>query len=181
MAYQLLTVLVFTLFGVGFVVVTVAVLSRLLRPRVQDPAEPAKSETYECGEPAIGASWVRFDIRFYTLALIFLIFDVELALLYPWALIFKPLREARLGAFIFAEVLVFLAILMVGFTYCWRKGDLDWIKSVSGQKAPERAALRGVPAREPRSAPAPHAAASRPVLSGAAEPSARPAEPVRGG
>jgi NADH-quinone oxidoreductase subunit A len=139
MGYQLLTFLVFTLFGISFVVFSVAILSRLLRPKVVDPAEPAKGETYECGEPAVGSSWVRFDIRFYTLALIFLVFDVEVALLYPWALIFKPLREAGerefpgLGLFLLAEVLLFLLILLVGFVYCWRKGDLDWVKSVASQ------------------------------------------------
>ena len=140
MGYQLLNVLVFTLFGIAFVVSTVAIISRLLRPRVVDPAEPSKGETYECGEPAMGSSWVRFDIRFYTLALIFLIFDVEVAFLYPWALIFKSLREAGSGFFVLAEALLFLVILMVGFVYCWRKGDLDWIKSVASQavKAPEK-------------------------------------------
>jgi NADH-quinone oxidoreductase subunit A len=127
MGFQLLNVLTFTLFGIAFVVVVVAVLSRLLRPRVEDPAEPAKAETYECGEPTIGSSWVRFDIRFYTIALIFLIFDVEVAFLYPWALIFQSLRSG-FGLFIFLEVLLFLGILLVGFLYCWRKGDLDWMK-----------------------------------------------------
>lgn len=134
MNYQLLTFLTFALFGILFVVVTVSVIGRLLRPRVRDEkAEPAKDESYECGEPAIGSSWVRFDIRFYTLALVFLVFDVEVAFLYPWALVFKELREAGFGFLVFAEVLVFLAILMVGFIYCWRKGDLDWVKSVAGQ------------------------------------------------
>ena len=138
MAYQLLNILVFTLFGIGFVVATVAVVSRIFRPKVNDPNEPAKLETYECGEPAIGSSWVRFDIRFYSLALIFLIFDVEVAFLFPWARVFKTLRQAGFGGFILAEVLVFLAILLVGFLYCWRKGDLDWMKMQSARKSAER-------------------------------------------
>ena len=128
MGYQLLNVLAFTLFGVFFVVLTVSILSRLLRPRVRDESEPGKLETYECGEPTIGSSWVRFDIRFYTLALIFLIFDVEVAFLYPWARVFKTLMRHGFGGFIFLEVLVFLCILLVGFIYCWAKGDLDWLK-----------------------------------------------------
>lgn len=151
MGYQLLNVLVFTLFGVGFVVVTVAVLSRLLRPRAQDPTEPAKTETYECGEPAIGTSWVRFDIRFYTLALVFLIFDVEVTFLYPWALIFKPAREAPdaagVGGFLFFEVLIFLLILLVGFVYCWCKGDLDWMKTTAGRSGATRRPRRAVPSK----------------------------------
>ena len=129
MGYENTTVLVFLLFGLAFVFFTVAVLGRLLRPRVQDPTETGKLETYECGEPTVGPSWVRFDIRFYTIALIFLIFDVEVTFLYPWALVFKRLREEGYGLFLFAEVFLFLLILGVGFVYCWRKGDLDWVRS----------------------------------------------------
>ena len=158
MKYELLTFLVFTLFGVAFVVITVSVLSRLLRPKVEDPSEPAKGETYECGEPAIGSSWVRFDIRFYTIALIFLIFDVEVTFLYPWALIFKPFRESGLGLFLFVEVFVFLLILAVGFVYCWAKGDLDWIKAVTRQPRP---ASRRAPEAEKESKVAASAARSR--------------------
>ncbi len=129
MGYEHAAVLVFFLFGLVFVFATVAIIGRILRPRVHDPAEPGKHETYECGEPTVGSSWVRFDIRFYTVALIFLIFDVEVTFLYPWALVFKPLREAGSGLFVFAEVFLFLLILGVGLIYCWRKGDLDWVKA----------------------------------------------------
>ena len=135
MGHELTTVLVFFLFGIVFVWFTVAVLGRLLRPRVQDPSEPGKMETYECGEPAVGSSWVRFDVRFYTLALIFLIFDVEVTFLYPWAAVFADFREAGAGLFLFAEVALFLVILGVGFVYCWRKGDLDWVKAITSQSA----------------------------------------------
>ena len=131
--YDLSVVLVFALFGIAFVVVTVACISRLLRPNSRPEDEPAKEETYECGEPAIGSSWVRFDIRFYTVALIFLIFDVEVAFLFPWAVIFKALRKADAGLFVFLEMLVFIAILLVGFIYCWKKGDMDWVKSKGSQ------------------------------------------------
>lgn len=133
MGYEITTVLVFLLFGLAFVFFTVAVLGRLLRPHVQGPTEIGKMETYECGEPTVGPSWVRFDIRFYTVALIFLIFDVEVTFLFPWAVVFKELREAGFGLFLFAEVFLFLLILGVGFIYCWRKGDLDWVKSTSGR------------------------------------------------
>jgi NADH-quinone oxidoreductase subunit A len=134
MGYQFVYVLVFTVFGIVFVVATVAVLGRLLRPRLETPTEPAKSETYECGEPAVGSSWVRFDIRFYTIALVFLVFDVEVMFLFPWALVFKSLREANAGMFVFAEVFLFLLILGAGFIYCWVKGDLDWVKATPGGK-----------------------------------------------
>ncbi len=131
--YDMTAVFVFTLFGIAFVVVTVAILSRLLRPRALPSDEPAKEETYECGEPAIGSSWVRFDIRFYTVALIFLIFDVEVAFLFPWAVIFKGLRAESVGLFVFLEMAIFIAILLVGFIYCWMKGDMDWVKSLGSQ------------------------------------------------
>ena len=149
MGYQFLNVIVFTLFGIGFVVFTVAVLSRLLRPKVDDPAEPAKTETYECGEPAVGSSWVRFDIRFYTVALIFLIFDVEVTFLYPWALIFKAAREAGVGMFLFSEVLLFLIVLGAGFLYCWCRGDLDWLRTAARKEFPSR----HLPAKAPANAP----------------------------
>ena len=123
-------VLVFLLVGIGFVIVNVAVISRLLRPKV---ANAEKSEIYECGEPAIGSAWVRFDMRFYTIALIFLIFDVEIAFIYPWAVVFRTLQHS--GLFALTEMLVFLAILVVGFVYAWKRGDLDWVKAALVQEA----------------------------------------------
>jgi len=142
MGYTLSIIFVFLLFGVVFVVATVSLLSRLFRPRAAPADEPAKSETYECGEPAVGSSWVRFDIRFYTVALIFLIFDVEVAFLYPWAVIFDDLQGDGLGLFVFLEMFVFLAILVVGFVYCWKKGDLDWVKSKESTSPPGTAPLQ---------------------------------------
>jgi NADH-quinone oxidoreductase subunit A len=134
LGYDHTAVFIFLLFGLGFVIGTVSLVSRLLRPSSAPANEPAKTETYECGEPAIGSSWVRFDIRFYLVALVFLIFDVEVAFLYPWALIFKSLRVEGLGIFVFAEMLVFILILVAGFAYCWSKGDLDWVKSLQSQR-----------------------------------------------
>jgi NADH-quinone oxidoreductase subunit A len=96
--------------------------------------------TYECGEVPLGDTRVRFNIRFYVVALIFLIFDVEVVFLFPWATVFK-----NLGWFAFFEMLVFLLILFVGYAYVWRKGDLDWDKP-----APKIAQYeQGVGVREP--------------------------------
>ncbi len=147
MGYDLTNIFVFVLFGAAFAVVAVSILSRLLRPRNAPAGEPSKAETYECGEPAVGSSWVRFDIRFYTVALIFIIFDVEVAFLYPWGVVYEDLRKAGLGPFVFLEALLFLAILVAGFVYCWRKGDLDWVKSSEGQsrRTPEEPAREGEP------------------------------------
>jgi len=83
-------VFIFLAFGAFFVVLNVSILSRLLRPTVKDAQ---KETTYECGEPPVGSGWVRFDIRFYTVALVFLIFDVEVAFLYPWAILFKDAKH----------------------------------------------------------------------------------------
>ena len=84
---------------------------------------PSKLSTYECGEVPIGDTRIRFNIRFYVVALIFLIFDVEVVFLFPWALVYR-----ELGWFAFVEMVVFLVILFVGYAYVWRKGDLDWDK-----------------------------------------------------
>jgi NADH-quinone oxidoreductase subunit A len=119
-------VLVFSLFAVAFVVVNVALVARFLRPKKK---EAAKETTYECGEPPIGSSWVRFDMRFYTVALVFLIFDVEVALLYPWARVMK--RLALAGPFIWLEMLFFVGVLGIGLIHVWRKGDLNWVKSAA--------------------------------------------------
>ena len=136
-------VALFVVFAIGFVVVNVSVLSRLLRPNV--PGGYTKLEAYECGEPAIGEAWVRFDMRFYTTALVFLIFDVEVAFLFPWAVVFRDLKvhtasEGMTNAiFVVSEVLLFLLILGVGLVYVWVKGDLDWVKGTSAQAPIESA------------------------------------------
>ena len=82
---------------------------------------PGKLTSYECGEEPVGDAWVKFNIRFYVVALIFLIFDVEVVFLFPWAVVYK-----NLGSFAFVEMMIFLAILLVGYAYVWVNGDLDW-------------------------------------------------------
>lgn len=132
--FDFFSVIIFAVVGMLFVILNVAVVSRLLRPHVVDEK---KLETYECGEEPIGDSWVRFDIRFYTIALVFLIFEVEIAFLFPWATVFKSLYGPTpnfSGAFVLIEMFFFLAILIVGLVYVWAKGDLDWVKSLGGQQ-----------------------------------------------
>ena len=126
------TALVFALFAVAFVVLNVAVVARILRPK---KTEAAKTTTYECGEPPIGSSWVRFDMRFYSVALVFLVFDVEVALLYPWARVMKRLAAA--GPFVWLEMVFFVLVLGVGLVYVWRMGDLDWVKDAAVDAARE--------------------------------------------
>ena len=84
--------------------------------------------SYECGEIPEGSAWVKFNVRFYVIALIFIIFDVEVIFLYPWAVIFQELTNNGLGLLAFLEMFIFVLILIVGFAYVWIKGDLDWVR-----------------------------------------------------
>ena len=119
------TALIFVLVGLAFAGIALGV-AKLLRP--SNPS-PAKMTTYECGELPRGSSWIRFNIRFYLIALFFIVFDVEVIFLYPWAVVFKQLFPVEgLGALVFWEMVIFLGILTVGLAYIWVKGDLDWVK-----------------------------------------------------
>ena len=84
--------------------------------------------SYECGEVPEGSAWVKFNVRFYVIALIFIIFDVEVIFLFPWAVVFQELSNNGLGLLAFIEMFIFVLILIVGFAYVWVKGDLDWVK-----------------------------------------------------
>jgi NADH-quinone oxidoreductase subunit A len=119
-----LVVLVFMLFGVSFVVLNIHILSKLLR---KDAPFHVKGLAYECGEPSYGSSFIRFDIRFYAIALVFLVFDVEVVFLVPWAVALREMTAAGAGLFAFGEAAVFVAILAVGLVYVWAKGDIEWI------------------------------------------------------
>jgi NADH-quinone oxidoreductase subunit A len=80
-----------------------------------------KQEAYECGIPSSGTSWVQYNVGYYLFALIFLVFDVEIVFLYPWAMV---LREVGMLAFV--EILFFISILFLGLLYAWKKGALQW-------------------------------------------------------
>ena len=112
-------VLIFFILG-GVFVAGGLIMSWLLRPH---KPYPAKLASYECGEEPVGQAWVRFNVRFYVLALVFLIFEVEIIFLFPWAMVYR-----ELGLFAFLEMAVFLFILWVGYAYVWVKGDLNWDK-----------------------------------------------------
>ncbi|MBI3272702.1 MAG: NADH-quinone oxidoreductase subunit A [Planctomycetes bacterium] len=139
---QFAIVLFFILVGFGFIFANLF-LGWLLRLRHPNPL---KGSPYECGEKVIGSSYIRFNIRFYIVALIFIIFDVEVVALFPWALVYKELFPT-LGWIVFAEAMVFIGILVVGLAYVWQKGDLGWV-TISKQEG-ERA-TPAVPAAEPK-------------------------------
>ena len=116
-------VLVFAIVGLVFGCVPIA-LGRLLGPHRPD-AE--KISAYECGFEAFEDARMQFDIRYYLIAIIFILFDLEIAFLFPWATIFKEIAEsAAVRAFGFIEMFVFIGILVVGYVYAWAKGALDW-------------------------------------------------------
>jgi len=167
--------LLFTVLGVVFLLLPL-VIGLFVRP-----ANPTtqKLAAYECGEPTIGSSYVQFDLRFYVVALLFIIFDVEVAFFFPWAAVFggaTQLLDARLSdparmqisekllnhpagtlaadnvvtpavAHSLAmsglvDILVFFGVLLVGFAYVWKRGDLDWVRALTAEKAQRDAAAR---------------------------------------
>ncbi len=122
-------VLLYIIGGLLFISVTLFV-SRLLRPN--RPNEQ-KLATYESGEEPISSAWTQFNIRFYIIALIFLLFEIEIILLFPWATVFskKELIEqtnGRWGWFAVIEAVIFIIVLALGLAYAWANGFLDWIK-----------------------------------------------------
>lgn len=101
-------------------------VGKLLRPH--NPTD-LKVSPYECGEVPVGTAWSNFNIRFYVVALIFIIFDVEGALMFPVAAVFKRFVEMGEGGPVLVLLLLFISVLLEGIIYCWKKGDLDWVKS----------------------------------------------------
>ncbi len=158
--------LLFTLVAIGFLLAPL-LLGKLLRPHVPSLEKEA---TYECGEPTIGSSYIQFDLRFYVVALLFIIFDVEVVFFFPWAAVYgnliqltdsllSPAQRVQLSEQLLTlpsgsltpetaikaeaaltlakvavvDVLAFFAVLLVGFAYVWKRGDLDWVRAVAEQ------------------------------------------------
>lgn len=113
---------------------TVLVCATIFLAKVISPNKPnpIKLSTYECGEETIGSSWGQFNPRFYVIALVFLLFDVELIFVFPWATVFGNAEfiaaDARWGWFTLIEMFLFIGILVLGLVYVWTRGDLNWIK-----------------------------------------------------
>ncbi len=167
-------VLHFVLFGLAGTALVMAplLIGRLVRPR---KPTPEKDAIYECGEPTIGSSYVQFDLRFYTVALLFIVFDVEVAFFFPWASLYggaTQLADSKLSdsarveltdkvlnlapgttdaataisadvattlAWVgLGDILVFFGVLLVGFAYVWKRGDLNWVRAVGAEYARKR-------------------------------------------
>ena len=159
-------ILLFLAVAIGFIFIN------LLVGKFVRPAKPnaEKMTIYECGEPTIGSAWVQFDLRFYVVALLFVIFDVEVAFFFPWAVVFghantisaqtaepaqvQTAKDELLGTtdkvtpddagparslarLAFWDILVFFGVLLVGFAYLWKRGDLAWVRSTAAEKEQE--------------------------------------------
>jgi NADH-quinone oxidoreductase subunit A len=120
------SILIMIALGAGFAAVSV-LLSNVLGPR---RPSPEKSAPYECGMPAIGNARERQSVKFYLVAMIFLLFDIEVAFLYPWAMALR-----QLGWNGFVQVVLFLLLLLAGYVYVWRKGVLDWGTEIAGRRS----------------------------------------------
>jgi len=122
-------VLIIGVMGILLVSLTLF-LGKIVSPK---KPTPEKLSTYECGEEAVGSSWIAFNSRFYVIALVFLLFDVEMIFIFPWATVFGRTEligaDGRWGWFTLTEMAVFIGILIIGLVYVWKKGDLAWIKS----------------------------------------------------
>ncbi len=200
-------ILLFTGVGAAFILVNLLVgtLIRPVRPN------PEKAAIYECGEPTVGSAWIQFDLRYYVIALLFVIFDVEVAFFFPWAVVFGKLNTlaegtlpveqrvevtqalvppppdpatarteaerklydrlendrkkadkalaagepiavktnrdgaASMAWIAFIDIFVFFAVLLVGFAYLWRRGDLNWVRSTAAERAVQEQAPRPPP------------------------------------
>src|SRR3989337_3026168 len=100
------------------------VLVWLLAPRAE---YPQKRLTYESGVVPFGQAWAQFNIRYYLFALIFVLFEVEVIYLFPWAVVFRDFINRQLGGFVFVEALLFIIILCMGLIYAWRNAALEWV------------------------------------------------------
>lgn len=115
-------VVLLLLIGIGFAVGNL-VISLLVGP---SRTGPGKEATYESGMVPVGDTRRRFNVRFYIVAMIFLVFDVEIVFMYPWATIFAPKANSPIGGLLLAEMVVFVAILLLAYLYAWGKGVFRW-------------------------------------------------------
>ena len=134
MRFELAHLLVFLSLAVGFLLVTLT-LGKLLRPSTPDHN---KIMIYACGEEPIGQAWFNFNPRFYLVALVFVVFEVEIALTFPVVVVYRAWVEsgASYAWVAFLEILVFTVILVVGLAWAWAHGDLDWVKELRADAPP---------------------------------------------
>lgn len=115
-----LPILILMIFAAVFAIASL-VFSQLIGPK---KSGDVKGETYESGIKTVMDARIKFSIRFYVIAVLFIVFDIEVMFLYPWAVVYKELISQ--GAFIFIEMVVFVAILLIGYVYLWKRGAFEW-------------------------------------------------------
>jgi NADH-quinone oxidoreductase subunit A len=133
MAFNLATVFAFILVS-GVIFLVILLFGWLIRPKTKSAI---KGTTYECAEIPFGSAWFNFNNRFYLIALVFVVFDVEVALVIPVAVIFRKLVENGQGLLAFAEMFFFLTVLFVALIYVWARGDIRWIRAFTGGECRE--------------------------------------------
>ncbi|HVW67892.1 MAG TPA: NADH-quinone oxidoreductase subunit A [Steroidobacteraceae bacterium] len=116
-----LPILIFLVVAAGLAIALLTIGSGLGRLSAKDRKDPAKLSPYECGFEAFEDSRMKFDVRYYLVAILFIVFDLEIAFLFPWAV-----ALGKLGLFGLGSMAIFLGILIVGFIYEWKKGALEW-------------------------------------------------------
>src|SRR4051812_50083346 len=126
MPFHFANVLLFSATAILFVAGSL-IAGRFLRPNAPNRE---KAMIYECGEKPIGQAWFNFNPRFYLIALVFVIFEVEIAFMYPVASVYKYFIDHGQGLVAFVEIFAFVAILAVGLAYVWAMGDLEWVKAL---------------------------------------------------
>ena len=107
---------------------------------------------YECGKDPVGSARERFSVKFYLIAMIFILFDIEVIFLAPWAVVFKTFRDGGFSTLIFVEMMLFIALLLVGYVYVWKKGVFDWGDRARREAEAEGRALEGMQVRNKRAA-----------------------------
>ena len=108
-------------------------VGKLLRPKQLNVGK--EGIAYECGEDPVGSPWIKFNIRFYVVAIVFIIFDVEVVAIFPVATLYKNAVASGTAGLVFAELFLFIGLLLAGLMYCWVRGDLEWVKGVAPVRA----------------------------------------------
>lgn len=145
---QYLPVLLMFIVAIGFAGGSI-LLSQLVGQRKQTRT---KLMPYECGKDPVGSARERFSVKFYLIAMIFILFDIEVIFLIPWAVVFKAFLARGLSTLIFVEMMLFIALLLVGYIYVWKKGVFDWGERARREAEAEGRALEGMRVRNQRAA-----------------------------
>lgn len=133
-----------------FVVAAGFAASQILATQLfgQRKQTPTKLMPYECGKDPVGSARERFSVKFYLIAMIFILFDIEVIFLVPWAVVFKKFAAGGFGTLVYVEMMIFVVLLFVGYIYVWKKGAFDWGERARKDAVAEARALQDMEARK---------------------------------